>query len=263
MVKKQYHHETIINGKYSLNYLNYIDFIMTKTFSNKFINANEAFEYWYQCIEHHGTDFAGTKALFNIGFEMAKPYERNITHDWRKFRQDYAFAEWEWYLSGDRNIKKLGELYGKVPEIWKHMADDYGNVNSNYGWQWNRMYQLDYVIDRLKSDKNTRQATISIYDGKEHPLYHKDTPCTYAIQFTIVNDKLNMCVTMRSNDLWYGFCNDQYCFSQLQEMVALETEYDVGSYFHFAHNLHLYERDLGKYPQRPDNLAQRKADHYA
>ena len=108
---------------------------MTKTFSNKFRNANEAFEYWYQCIEHYGTDFAGTKALFNIGFEMAKPYERNITHDWRKFRQDYAFAEWEWYLSGDRNIKKLGELYGKVPEIWKHMADDHGNVISNYGWQ--------------------------------------------------------------------------------------------------------------------------------
>ena len=159
---------------------------MTKTFSNKFRNANEAFEYWYQCISHYGTDFAGTKALFNIGFEMAKPYERNINHDWRKFRQDYAFAEWEWYLSGDRNIKKLGELYGKVPEIWKHMADDNGNVNSNYGWQWNRMYQLDYVIDRLKSDKDTRQATISIYDGKEHTLYNRDTPCTYAIQFTIV-----------------------------------------------------------------------------
>ena len=179
---------------------------MTKTFSNKFRNANEAFEYWYQCISHYGADFAGTKALFNIGFGMAKPYERNITHDWRKFRQDYAFAEWEWYLSGDRNIKKLGELYGKVPEIWKYMADDHGNVNSNYGWQWNRMYQLDYVIDRLKSDKDTRQATISIYDGKEHPLYHKDTPCTYAIQFTIVNDRLNMCVTMRSNDLGFDIC---------------------------------------------------------
>ena len=49
---------------------------MTKTFSNKFRNANEAFEYWYQCIEKYGTDFAGTKALFNIGFEMAKPYDR-------------------------------------------------------------------------------------------------------------------------------------------------------------------------------------------
>ena len=213
---------------------------MTKTFSNKFRNANEAFEYWYQCIEHYGTDFAGTKALFNIGFEMAKPYERNITHDWRKFRQDYAFAEWEWYLSGDRNIKKLGELYGKVPEIWKHMADEHGNVNSNYGWQWNRMYQLDYVIDKLKSDKDTRQATISIYDGKEHPLYYRDTPCTYAIQFTIVNDRLNMCITMRSNDLWFGFCNDQYCFSKLQKMVSDELNIEPGVYYHFAHNMHLY-----------------------
>ena len=219
---------------------------MTKTFSNKFRNANEAFEYWYQCIEYHGTNFADTKALFNIGFQMDKPYERNITHDWRKFRQDYAFAEWEWYLSGDRNIKKLGELYGKVPEIWKHMADDHGNVNSNYGWQWNRMYQLDYVIDRLKSDKDTRQATISIYDGKEHPLYHRDTPCTYAIQFTIVNDRLNMCVTMRSNDLWYGFCNDQYCFSMLQQLVARKLSIPVGTYFHFAHNLHLYNNIIEK-----------------
>ena len=236
---------------------------MTKTFSNKFRNANEAFEYWYQCIESYGTEFAGTKALFNIGFDMAKPYERNIVHDWRKFRQDYAFAEWEWYLSGDRNIKKLGELYGKVPEIWKHMADDHGNVNSNYGWQWNRMYQLDYVIDRLKSDKDTRQATISIYDGKEHPLYHRDTPCTYAIQFTVVNDRLNMCVTMRSNDLWFGFCNDQYCFSQLQILVAEKTGYELGTYYHFAHNFHLYERDLGKFkPQKSSSLLQSKHEEY-
>ena len=42
-----------------------------------------------------------------------------ITHEWRNWNPDYAEAEWQWYLSGDNNIKKLGELYGKVPEIWK------------------------------------------------------------------------------------------------------------------------------------------------
>ena len=145
--------------------------------------------------------------------------------------------------------------------LYGNASDDHGNVNSNYGYQWGRNSQLDYVIEKLRRDPDTRQATISIYDGKEHSLYKHDTPCTYAIQFTIVNDRLNMCVTMRSNDLWFGFCNDQYCFSQLQELVASETEYEIGSYFHFAHNLHLYERDLGKY-LKPDNLAQRKADHY-
>ena len=92
---------------------------MTKTWINKFRNADYAFDYWYQIIEKWGTEFADTKALFNIGFEMTHPMERSISSPYRKWRQDYAFAEWEWYLSGDRNIKKLGELYGKVPAIWE------------------------------------------------------------------------------------------------------------------------------------------------
>ncbi len=29
----------------------------------------------------------------------------------------------------------LGEIYGKIPEIWKRMANDEGYVNSNYGYQ--------------------------------------------------------------------------------------------------------------------------------
>ena len=235
---------------------------MIKTFANKFRNANEAFQYWYQCIEKYGTDFAGTKALFNIGFEMTDSADNNISHKWRKWKESYAEAEWRWYLSGDRNIETLGEIYGKIPAIWKHMADDHGDVNSNYGWQWERGYQLDKVIEMLRKNPDTRQATISIYDGKERGRYKHDTPCTYAIQFTVVNKFLYMCVTMRSNDLWFGFCNDQYCFSELQKLVAEETGYSVGSYFHFAHNLHLYNRDLNKFTQRADNLAQRKSDYY-
>jgi thymidylate synthase len=125
------------------------------------------------------------------------------------------------------------------------MADGDGNVNSNYGYQWQRNKQLDKVISLLKREKYTRQATISIYDGKEIDKYTYDTPCTYAVQFTIVDNRLNMCVTMRSNDLWYGFCNDQYQFSRLQELVAKEINMDIGTYYHFAHNLHIYNDKLG------------------
>ncbi len=236
---------------------------MIKTFANKFRNADEAFQYWYQCIEHYGTDFAGTKALFNIGFEMEIPGANTIHQKFRNWNLDYAHSEWEWYMTGDTNVETLGKLYGKVPSIWKKMADEHGNVNSNYGYQWGRNSQLDYVIEKLRRDPDTRQATISIYDGKEHSLYTHDTPCTYAIQFTVVDNRLNMCVTMRSNDLWYGFCNDQYCFSQLQKLVADETDYDMGSYYHFAHNLHLYEKDLGKFlPKKNLNPAQSRANEY-
>ena len=216
---------------------------MTNT---KFNFASEAFHDLYWRIVRDGVDFAGTKALFNVGFTIHKPNNNLIINGkvMREWKPEYAEAEWQWYLSGDRSVAKLGEIYGKVPEIWKRMADYKGNVNSNYGWQWERNGQLDKVIQMLQDNPETRQATISIYDGKEIQDYSHDTPCTYAVQFTLLNNKLNMCVVMRSNDLWYGFCNDQYQFSSLQMLVAHEIGCELGEYYHFAHNLHLYNDKL-------------------
>jgi len=209
---------------------------------NNFKTANEAFHDLYWRIVRDGVDFAGTKALFNAGFYIENPALNTIKDSKvkRNWSLEYAEAEWQWYLSGDRNISKLGLLYGKVPAIWKQMADKDGNVNSNYGWQWKRSDQLENVIETLKNFPETRQAAISIYDGKEISKYKHDTPCTYAVQFTILHGKLDMSVLMRSNDLWYGFCNDQYQFSNLQMYVAQKLNIPVGIYYHYAHNLHLY-----------------------
>ena len=214
---------------------------MINTINNKvFRNANEAYEYIHDRILQDGVAFGDTKALFNVGFYITDPKDRKIINRERKWSEEYAEAEWQWYLSGDPSTEKLGEIYGKIPEIWKRMEDSSGNVNSNYGWQWQRYGQLDKVIGQLDFNNETRQAAISIYDGKEINKYANDTPCTYAVQFTILHNRLDMCVTMRSNDLWYGFCNDQYCFSKLQEIVSNELNIEPGVYYHFAHNMHLY-----------------------
>lgn len=205
-----------------------------------FKNANEAYEYYHDRILQHGIPFGDTKALFNIGFYLNNPNDKMITNKERKWSLDYAEAEWQWYLSGDSNVKKLGEIYGKIPAIWQKMADSSGEVNSNYGWQWMRNAQLTHVINKLRDYPDTRQAAISIYDAKEIAKYHHDTPCTYAVQFSIIDDLLCMSVYMRSNDLWYGFCNDQYQFANLQELVASMLGIETGWYYHHAHNLHLY-----------------------
>ena len=211
---------------------------------NSYKNANAAFEDLLDYTIQDGIDFDNTKALFNCGFYIQNPLDNHITHKQRDWKLEYAEAEWQWYLSGDRNIKKLGELYGKIPPIWEKMADSDGNVMSNYGWQWQRNNQIDYVVGKLREQPKTRHAAISIYDAKEFEQYRKDTPCTYAIQFTILNNKLNMSVYMRSNDIWYGFCNDQYQFSMLQKMIADRLSIDVGWYYHHAHNMHLYNDKL-------------------
>ena len=217
--------------------MNIINTTMTNT---TFRNANEAYEYLHDKIIQEGINFGDTKALFNVGFYMTDPKDRKIVNKERNWKEDYAEAEWQWYLSGDPKVSTLGDIYGKVPEIWKRMADADGKVNSNYGYQWERNGQIDMVLEMLKHNNKTRQACISIYDGKEISDYAFDTPCTYAVQFTIVNNRLDMCVTMRSNDLWNGFCNDQYQFSKLQEMVSKQLDIETGVYYHFAHNMHLY-----------------------
>ena len=98
----------------------------------KFRNAEEAYNYFLDKIIIDGIPQGDTKALFNVGFTMQKPMENYIVNEERNWKLRYAEAEWEWYLSGDSNIKKLGEIYGKVPQIWERMADSEGYVNSNY-----------------------------------------------------------------------------------------------------------------------------------
>lgn len=202
-------------------------------------NAQEAFETLFDHIMEVGEDcYNGTKQIFNTLIEIENPDQNLINTSYRKWSKSYADYEWDWYLSGNPNAEAISER----ASIWKSMMDEKGNVNSNYGYQWSRNGQLINVIDLLKNDPTTRKASISLYDGKEIFKYSKDTVCTYAINFYITNGKLNMQVMMRSNDLVYGFCNDQYCFSKLQMLVAEELNLPIGIYTHFVCNMHIYQR---------------------
>jgi thymidylate synthase len=206
----------------------------------RFKNANNAFSYFYYHIKENGIKIENTLACFNQGFYIENPLDKEITASWRNWKKDYAEYEWQWYLSQNRSVE---EIKTKA-KIWDKMHNGDNIVNSNYGWQWNRNSQLDYVINELKRNPFSRRAVLTIYDAKEWQDFKKDTPCTLNISFNIIDNKLNMSVLMRSNDLWFGFCNDQYCFSKLQEKLAKELDIEVGWYYHFANNLHLYNKHL-------------------
>lgn len=204
----------------------------------KYTNAQQAFEHIYESINSNGLNINDTKVYFNEGFYILNPLDNCIKTSFRNWNPTYAKREWDWYLSGNPNAEEIS----KFAPIWKNHMDDKGDVRSNYGWQWNRKDSLKNVIKKLKNDKNSRQAVLSIYDSKEINTYEKDTPCTNSIHFQVINNELCMTVNMRSNDLWFGFCNDQYCFSKLQEMVSKELSITVGWYYHFASNLHIYKK---------------------
>ena len=47
----------------------------------KFNNASEAFDFYYGVIPKEGIDFDGTKAMFNQGFTLEKPWTSNEIQD--------------------------------------------------------------------------------------------------------------------------------------------------------------------------------------
>lgn len=214
--------------------------------ANSFKNASDAFEYYYGWISTQGVDRAGTKCIFNEGFYIEDPSKRIITTKWRQFSEEYAHNEWLWYETGDPHITKLEEINGSVPPVWQNHVDENGAVRSNYGHIIKEGNQWPYIVEELKRDPLSRRAVISLYNGSDNHRYKYDTPCTQTLGFTIEDGKLNMTATMRSNDLWFGFGNDQYCFSMYQEKLANELGVEMGYYFHFNTNFHIYDNFLNR-----------------
>ena len=162
----------------------------------------------------------------------------------RKLSTKYLVAELAWYLNGDPNDMRM-----------EHYASMWGNIknqdapffHSNYGEYIFRENQFDYCLQQLKADKDTRQACIIINRPNVMMSPTKDKICTYAINFRIRNDKLNMSVCMRSNDIIFGATIDVFQFLVIYDMmfVCLQDSYENlkrGRYNHKADSFHVYER---------------------
>lgn len=209
----------------------------------KFNNATQAFESMYNYIMENGIDYAGTKAVFNASFELSNPENMNISTPERNFKQEYAEFEWNWYLSGNRDATEISEK----AKIWKSMiVPGTVEVNSNYGYFWNNNNQLERVIKELKNNHNSRRAIIVHYDLQELDRYATDTPCNVVLNFSIINEKLNLTIFARSIDIWFGFGNDQYTFAKLMQVIANKLNISIGNMHWFVTNLHVYKRHYDK-----------------
>lgn len=163
--------------------------------------------------------------------------------DNRAFNYKYFAGELAWYLMRDRDIDYISQFSG----FWKHITNPGTNeINSNYGSLiFNE--QLEWVIDSIKADKNTRQAIAFLNQPKYQFEGNKDFVCTMYLNFFIRDNKLNMKVQMRSNDIFYGLTFDAPFFSFVYQHVLMElqktySDLEYGIYHHCADNIHFYER---------------------
>lgn len=161
----------------------------------------------------------------------------------RPFNFKYFAGELAWYLKKDRDVSYINNF----STFWKHITNPGTNeINSNYGaLVFNE--QMEWAVENLRNDMNSRQA-IMFFNRPDYQFEgNKDFVCTMYANFFIRDNRLNMKLQMRSNDVFYGLTFDAPFFSFLHQSVYLilkdtYPDLELGSYYHFADNMHFYER---------------------
>ncbi|MDI3240233.1 thymidylate synthase [Arthrobacter sp. AL08] len=179
------------------------------------------------------------KEIFGCLLELTNPRAR-VSRSQSRQRIISALGELLWYLSGSDDVDQIAhyvDYYKKDPSL----SID-GHVTGAYGprlFNFDGINQLQNVVDRLRTNPDSRNAVIQVFD-------HQDTenaPCTLALQFVIREGKLLLMVSMRSNDVYLGLPHDLFAFTMLQELVARSLGIEPGSYFHSVGSFHLYEQN--------------------
>lgn len=216
----------------------------------------------------HKPNRTGVDTIASFGehyeIDLAEGYPLLTTKQMDGFRWDSMIHELLWYLSGEEHVRNLSEKTG----IWDEWADEEGHLDTAYGRFWRRypipqadkqlsgeswpdndhrwvndeegtFDQLQYVIDQLEENPNTRRLVVNAW----HPANAAIStlpPCHYSFVFNVQGDRLNLHLTQRSGDVALGVPFNIAAYSLLLELIAKQTGFVAGSFSHTIVDAHIY-----------------------
>jgi thymidylate synthase len=220
-------------------------------------NFNPADEAYFNVIDtivqygedHQDRTGVGTKRIFGamFKFDLMESFPI-ITCKQASFKN--TLAELLWFINGDDNIKTLEAIRPEAVKWWSPWARQHGEIGPMYNTQltnfnkqdWN---QLDVLIERIKTDKNSRRLLLTTYN----PLQADDgvlyTCHGLTTQIMIGSDgRLNMSTLQRSADAMMGLQHNWISYALLQIMLCIVTGYTPGVLTYFVNDLHIYNNHL-------------------
>lgn len=202
------------------------------------------------------------REIENVSLVIDNPYSNLFKNAVRSLPLKYLKKELALYFAARFDA----DGFAKASKFWNHIKNDDGTINSAYGhliFNKDKLSQWDWAFKSLISDRDSRQA-IMHFNRVEHEFDGvKDFPCTLNALFHIRENRLNMTVEMRSNDVIKGTTFDIPFFMLLQQLMLLRlkengVEIEMGHYTHIANSMHLYEsnfetvENMIKYPFEED-----------
>lgn len=166
--------------------------------------------------------------------------ERTILLAGRGWNPAFALVEAAWVITGRNDVKTLKEFIGN----FSRYSDDGLTLQGAYGNRLRHFFgrdQIEGAIEELTAHPASRRVVLSLYAPSDLGLDSKDIPCNTQVTLRRVNERLEMTVFNRSNDLWLGVPYNWFVFRVLQHMVADRLAISCGIQRHVSTCLHLYE----------------------
>ena len=200
----------------------------------------------YPAILAHGEPVEATRnpniELTGVSLEILRPRAR-LSRTETRGNSFSCLGELLWYLSGSDSL----EFIKRYIPMYARDSDDGVTIHGAYGprlFNQRGQDQVANVIAALKDRESSRRAVIQLFNAEDIAKRYLEIPCTTAIQFLIRRGRLDIIVTLRSNDAYKGLPHDLFCFTMIQEIMARSLGIEVGRYKHFAGSMHLYKDDL-------------------
>jgi thymidylate synthase len=213
----------------------------------------------------------GTKSVFGyqMRFDLSEGFPLLTT---KKVHLKSIIHELLWFINGDTNIKYLVDHDVKIWNAWPYEAfkksedyhnesmDEYiekiktdlefakkhGDLGPVYGAQWrnfNGVDQLQYILDEIKNNPDSRRMMLSAWNPAEIKNMALP-PCHTLIQFYVRDGKLSLQLYQRSADIFLGVPFNIASYALLLMMVAQVTNLKVGEFVHTLGDAHIYSNHI-------------------
>ena len=214
-----------------------------------------------------------TKSLLNAQIKFDNSKEIGLLTTKRVPMKDpIAELFWIWKHKSNNVDFLRNELKCKV---WNEWQKDDDTIGKAYGWQlankWRKVKlshelmlmlekkqlskirkiengfayldQVDYLIYTLKTNPNSRRIKTTLWCVEDLDDMALE-PCVYETHWQYWDDKLNLTVNVRSNDLGLGNPYNVYQYAILHRLIAQVTGHEVGEICFNIDNAHVYDRHI-------------------
>lgn len=184
----------------------------------------------------------GETIAFNepVCIEYPNPRHRVIWLHSRRANPYFHIFEFIWMLEGRQDVASLAAFNSNM----RSFSDDGLIFNAPYGYRLRHHFghdQLAEIADMIKKDPDTRQAVALLWDHNDLTKNTKDKACNLELVFKVRDNRLDMTVFNRSNDLIWGAMGANLVhMSFFHEYMAYKTGYELGRYSQITNCLHVY-----------------------